>query len=1830
MKKRLLSLLLALTMALGLLPVGAYGAEDAPTGRAYVKFGTRIVEPTPSPAAPPVTAAPTATPTEPPATPVPTQEPSPTATPEIESSKPMMKSRNEIGYNDAFYAYRDNIVTIEFIDSIDVPDDAIGEWNIGVNGDVIAWLTTNAEDSTKYDLHIGEIGGVIAPTDFSFFFCNFELVKTIKGLDNLDTSNVTDMEALFYCCYKLTSLDLSSVNTSNVTNMKKMLGDLWALPKLDVSSFDTSNVTDMDCMFRACAELTSLDLSNFNTSKVTNMREMLNGCHTLTKLDISSFDTSNVTDMFGMFAGLYELTSLDVSNFNTSNVTNMNSMFSCPKLNELDVSSFDTSKVTNMSGMFSDCLELVNLDLRNFDTSNVTDMSGMFGQCYKLINLDVSSFNTSNVTNMESTFLNCQSLTDLNVSNFNTANVVNMYGTFCQCYNLTTLNLSNFDTSNVISMRDMFDECYKLSDLDLSSFDTSKVTDVRGMFYLCGSSADNFTLNLGTKEDGTAKDYLTVAGKCNWEEWRFNANEAFNALTLYDSNLSVIDPPITTSNASSASLMSLSSYSAMPGEDGRPIYANEKIGTWDCGQLKVNQQVQYALEVQYLGDEGAVSGELNITNPIPDGLTIDEGTITVEGPVRIADEGATEGTYTQPVVKDNVLSFSVSGLSEGAKIVVKYICSAPSTEPDEYTEYLNTATVTDNGFIDAADPVLYYMGERSIHQHTYEATVVPPTCTMSGYTIHICSGCGDRYIDSEIEASGHDYILNQEKSVAPEKGKDGYDYYECSHDSTHNYTVPVFAPIITHTATFMVGDEVIGRVEFEEGSASLTEPALPVRENYVGAWEDYDLASAVSDITIHGHYTPIDPNKVSDVESDADAKYENGAATITLNASAASKTIKMVSEHTTPVDVVLVLDQSGSMANTMSASDKRTKRDALVNCADEFAQSLYENALKTGADHRVAVVGFACSEYNKGTQYNPNGCNNTGLLTTSGGKAVNYKNLKDSDYKTALLSINDGGAINANVTAGINSIVANGATAADLGLRMAQNIFAENPTYGNRQRIVIFITDGTPTSWSDTASQVRPTAADAISIANNIKNGQDAKIYSIGVHSNANADASFTSYSDGIQTDWRGNFVSYDFNRFLHAVSSNYPDARSMGNMGAGDKASGYYMAVTDTGNLSSIFTNILYSTVYQLKTFDKVSFHYTLPAEFTLTLEQEMEMRDSLKSTLGINDTDIIVERKTDGNTELHFYNIPAKEAYDENGTIVYKATVSFRASANRTASGSIHAGEGGAQYDSVTVSEFEAPVVTVPSDRKLIVFTINGEVYQITEAELGDSIVVPDSRLARWKVEPGTTVTENYAVIEAAEISHAPYSITWDMNGTKQTQSYVFGEKITPPDPTQYAPDGYEFSRWSMSVPATMPAYDLTCAAIYSPLHVHNFAEAYKSGTCDEGITTVYRCTCGEEKSEQAAPEEHNYTAVFSDNGSSGNTVSKLTCTKCGHSEEQNITFKVSYSENRRSTVLDLSLYQNEVNITQPDEDVEIRFYIGEDDNKTYTITRIDEDGKRTTYRGKAKDGYLVFKANHFSIYVIGEVDENGTTEEVSYEKAVEILDSKVDAVDANPGIPETGPLPSAAPTIRPSHGGSSSRKPIASTPTPIPLSAPDNGDINTAVTNPFADVSENDYYYDAVLWAVANDVTEGITATTFAPEKDCSRAEAVTLLWRTAGQPEPDSKKCPFTDVDKDAYYYKAVLWATEQGITVGTRETSFNPNEKCSRAQIVTFLWRANGHKSAASNTLFTDVQSNAYYAEAVSWAIENGVTFGTSNTTFSPSDICNRGQIVTFLYRLTVE
>lgn len=169
-------------------------------------------------------------------------------------------------------------------------------------------------------------------------------------------------------------------------------------------------------------------------------------------------------------------------------------------------------------------------------------------------------------------------------------------------------------------------------------------------------------------------------------------------------------------------------------------------------------------------------------------------------------------------------------------------------------------------------------------------------------------------------------------------------------------------------------------------------------------------------------------------------------------------------------------------------------------------------------------------------------------------------------------------------------------------------------------------------------------------------------------------------------------------------------------------------------------------------------------------------------------------------------------------------------------------------------------------------------------------------------------------------------------------------------------------------------------------------------------------------------------------------------------------------------------------------------------------------------------------------------------------------------------------------------------------------------------------FVDVNTRSYYFPAVLWAVDMGITQGTDARHFSPNQVCTRAQVITFLWREAGEPRPKTTASPFSDVSSGAYYHRAVLWAVEQGITQGVDAAHFAPNDPCTRCQVMTFIYRSKGSDTATGTLAFTDVRTTDYFYNAVRWAYQKRITVGTTATQFSPHDTCTRAQIVTFLFR----
>lgn len=265
-------------------------------------------------------------------------------------------------------------------------------------------------------------------------------------------------------------------------------------------------------------------------------------------------------------------------------------------------------------------------------------------------------------------------------------------------------------------------------------------------------------------------------------------------------------------------------------------------------------------------------------------------------------------------------------------------------------------------------------------------------------------------------------------------------------------------------------------------------------------------------------------------------------------------------------------------------------------------------------------------------------------------------------------------------------------------------------------------------------------------------------------------------------------------------------------------------------------------------------------------------------------------------------------------------------------------------------------------------------------------------------------------------------------------------------------------------------------------------------------------------------------------------------------------------------------------------------------EDESMTYN-NQTDVDKYTTTY------SYKHDSTGNLTQVTSKRVDASGEAETINKEYNCTYKDGKIASITTKEAEPTTYTFTYAANASEPT-------KPA-----------------EPATSTGFSDVKDSAYYANAVKWAVEREITKGLSATAFGPDQKCTRAQIVTFLYKQAGSPDVSDVTLPFTDVKAGAYYENAVKWAVKNNITSGLTATTFAPNATCTRAQIVTFLYKANGQEAAASTSLpFTDVAAGAYYETPVAWAVQKNVTGGTTKTTFSPNAACTRAQAVSFLYR----
>ncbi len=886
------------------------------------------------------------------------------------------------------------------------------------------------------------------------------------------------------------------------------------------------------------------------------------------------------------------------------------------------------------------------------------------------------------------------------------------------------------------------------------------------------------------------------------------------------------------------------------------------------------------------------------------------------------------------------------------------------------------ATCTEKGSKERICTVCGYKetAEITLKAHTPgEAVIenrVEPKCEEKGSydKVVYCTECPKELSreKKEIKAIGHDWGEWKTSKDATIDAK-GEEKRICRRDSSHIETRET-DKLIAYTAYFIKANnngsfeyngkkyDLVDTVKFAKGTKVIVNPDVPQADGFIGYWEDYTLED--KDIYIEAVYELKSSDNQSDLKSDKDVVYKDGVATITLSAFAETLNAK-VPMGATPYDIILVMDQSSSM--TSNKIGKETRLAVLERVAKEFVNTVYDSAVENNVDHRVALVSFS------GTKDN---CKGTGIIGING-TIKTFNKLTDADYASAFIDVKDNLSALKN---GIDSLTGIQGTSSDYGLQMAKQILANNQD--GREKLVLFITDGEPGDPGRNMGAFNYTVAnEAIEYANQIKNLYGTTIYSIGVAAGADP-------SD--ETD--------KINKFLHYVSSNYPEAKDMDNKGTAATMKNYFLSAEDSDEIAEMFESIVSRQIVNTISFTKVNFYDTVSEYFTLTTENENALRETVKAEYGVSDNDIIITRNDDGTTTVRINNLIPKAVFDDNNVqIGYGATVKFDVTANeKTLEGGIfvtNTEDAGIENDGKTVIEFKVPEgQSISSGRAIVEFRIGDEVYAIREVSIGDKVVVPETDVADWVVTGGTTVTSDYTVFNT-EYTSETRTVRWIIDGNVKEEVYHIGEIIFAPEFA--VPDGKLFKGWNLKVPYRMPDYDLEFTAVFES-HEHNYKETAKNGECTTGIVVTYTCDCGSSYNEAKKYDAHNYTAnVQLVNNES---VATMSCTVCGKAESKVINYKAQYDTNswwNKTKVVDLTLYDNAGIAVQPDGYIYIKVYSEGDvlsnaKNGKLIIKRVNENdtednipylnNSSTDSCGYYVDGnYIVLKLDHFSYYAL-----------------------------------------------------------------------------------------------------------------------------------------------------------------------------------------------------------------------------------------------------------------
>ncbi len=1539
---------------------------------------------------------------------------------------------------------------------------------------------------------------------------------------------------------------------------------------------DAIKLTRTSNLFSYLSKARIIDLRYLDTSDVTDMSGMFRGCSALTSLDVSTLDTSNVTDMDYMFADCSGLTSLDISTLDTSNVTDMKFMFDgCSRIAGLDISILDTSNVTDMSYMFSRCGGLTGLDVSTLDTRNVTNMSAMFWGCSGLTSLDVSALDTSNVTDMSAMFADCSGLTNLDISTLDTNNVTNMKSMFRGCSGLTSLDVSSLDTSNVTNMESIFEDCSGLTGLDISRLDTSSVTDMGFMFFRCNglTNLDVSTLNTRNVTDMRYM-FSGCGGLTSLDVSTLDTRNVTNMSAMFwgcDGLTSLDVSRLDTSNVTDMSVI-FSNCSGLTSLD---------VSTLDTSNVTDMSEMFY-------GSSGLTSLDVS---------TLDTSNVTDMSGMFDGCRGLTSldvSTLDTSKVTDmlgmfrscsNLTNIDISGFNTEKVLYMNWMfsCCEGLTELD-LSKMDTRSVVSMEGMFD-------FYGRSSLKtiyvSDSWSVDAVTESYIMFGGCTSLVGGKGTAYDPEHID----------KEYARVDGGSDAPGYLTYKDNPTINEGVPLS---ITPLHSNIVESGSIKGVRFYISSKDNNNQIVGCND-ISGAIRVYDYETDKLVYSYRAYFPEV-----------------LGTKTLTINLRDSEELINALSFNKKyyilmdkgfinfeDKDTYAEITTKGAWTISTSTAVKSwegevevRREDLKKNAPYSFTFTYSDDYFLTPStkyqhDRTVWALSLAMSAFNAYDLYGANEYYEKGYLNAE-------KYLEKLGFISDTFMASDGfknkpqegsiGVCAASKTVSVNgedvTLIAVPIRGAGYELEWVSNVTVglQPESHGFRDaayQAYVFLTNYIKSQ----------------SIVGRVK-------FVLAGYSRAGATANILGK---LLIDGKIDGVQYGYDD-VYAYCFECPMTTT--DESAKDN-SGKYNGIVNIINPSDLVPKVPLAAWG----FTRYGVDYLIP-DYSVKAMQKggySLFTDSYKDITGKN----YYERTLTNNLGFGICNNSGTYWDQEIFRRLKLTRNDYFYNIQNSAQDAVRNTTDWSQWRYNCIEIVKALFIQLINahigNLVLIDSILNNMDYYVPNIwqvhdpatclawlstlhdESDYSCGIYRKLLINCPVDVKATdsdgnVIASFADGDPEELSESNYIYYVDENGQKVVILPGDGNYDVDITATDDGTMDYSIAEVSIADGECLKKTDYRNISISKGMVLNGSINVIDDNNAEYTLQTEEQIL---KPAEVIMEEEYcNITSVIEGNGSvNGDDVAlKGEFVRYQAIPDEGNSFSGWYSSDGEL----ISREQNYRFRVLSDMTLTARFIAGSEGDIT-GIT-LDRDS-------------LSIEVNKTAVLKATLTPSEAGSQTVTWSSS----DDSVVSVDASGKITAN------------TYGHA------------VITATTDNGlAASCDVFSMFYDVADSSkYYFSHVYWAADAGITKGYGLKYFDPQGECTREQMVMFLWRLAGQPEPKTAVSSFADVKKGAYYYKAVLWAAENGITKGYSsgkyKGKFGVGLSCTREDAMTFLWRLAGKPEPASmNNPFPDVKASAYYYKPVLWANEQGIakgyTSGQYKGKYGVGVTCLREHMVTFLSR----